>query len=99
MALLLAFSMSGLFAFAGLATDINLFWTVKRRMQTAADAAAVAAAISVRNSGSYTSAGRDVSSFNGFTDGSGGVTVAVNNPPTAGSRVADTDYTEGSASW
>jgi hypothetical protein len=88
-----------LLGFAGLAVDVGLLWTTKRQMQTAADAAAIAGAIASRNAQSqpglnYQAAAKDLSSFNGFTDGQQGVTVAVNNPPVNGPRAADASFVE-----
>jgi hypothetical protein len=91
---LLALSITGLFAFAGLAVDASLFWTIKRHMQTATDAAAIAAATALRNGQNFTAAGADLSSFNGFTAGQNGVTVTINNPPASGAYAGDTAYVE-----
>ena len=93
-ALLMVLSMTVLCAMAGLAADIGYLWTTKRHMQTAADAAAIAAAVSLRNGGTYAAAGKDVSSLNGFTDAQAGVTVTVNNPPGSGSFSGNAAYTE-----
>jgi Flp pilus assembly protein TadG len=80
--------------FAGLAVDVGLLWSVKRHMQAATDAAAIAAATQLRNGGSYQSAARDVSGFNGFVHGTGSVTVTVNNPPLSGTYASDASYVE-----
>lgn len=66
----------------GLAIDMGHLRHVKRQMQTAADAAAVAAAGEI-DFGDFVVAGKKASSNNGFTDGTGGVTVVVNHPPAA----------------
>jgi Flp pilus assembly protein TadG len=65
-------------AFAGLAVDVGYFYTMRRRMQTAADAAAVAAANQFTN-GTSDQAAQDVATLDGFTNGQNGTTVAVND--------------------
>lgn len=78
---------------AALAVDVGDLWTTRRRMQSAADAAAMAGvdAISVGETGSsIADAARDASAQNGFTNGSttttstSPVSVAVYNPPQSG---------------
>ena len=64
----------------GLAIDVGYYRYVRRELQTAADAAALAGAMDL----SYldmTTAARAASSENGFTNGANGVTVTVYNPP------------------
>ena len=92
--LLVAVTIPMLLGFAGLAVDAGLLWTTKRHMQTATDAAAIAAATSFRNNGSYASAGSDLASLNGFTHGSNGVAVTVNSPPVKGAYASVTNYVE-----
>ena len=55
-------------------------YSTRRRMQTAADAAAVAGATALRDGESYTNAADDVASFNGFTNSQNNVTVTVSEP-------------------
>ncbi len=71
-----------LIGFAGLVIDLGNIYTTRRRMQTAADAAAIAAANTLQSSDSsdYSSAAQSVASVNGFTDSSNGVTVTVGSP-------------------
>lgn len=68
-----------LIGFAGLVIDLGNIYTTRRRMQTAADAAAIAAANTLQSSDSsdYSSAAQSVASVNGFTDSTNGVTVTV----------------------
>jgi len=63
-------------------------------MQTAADAASIAAATALRNGGSTTPAADNVAAINGFSGGSNGVTIAVNNPPSAGKYAGNSAYVE-----
>ena len=81
-------------AFVGLAVDLGQFWSVRRHMQTAADAAAVAGAAALRRSGSASAAAAAASSTNGFANGTNDVTVTVNNPPSAGVYAGNTGYVE-----
>ena len=53
-------------------------YSTRRRMQTAADAAAVAGATALRDGGGATA--DDVASFNGFTNSQNNVTVTVSEP-------------------
>lgn len=91
---LAALSMVVLMGFAGLAVDAGLFWATQRRMQTATDAAAIAGAIALRFGRDYTGAAKDLSSFNGYTDASNGVSIAVNNPPLIGRYAANQNFLE-----
>ena len=85
-----------LLGFAGLATDLGLLWNTRLRMQSAADAAALAGADSLLEGATdYTTPAKSASTQNGFTDGSGttgdsnNVTVTVANPPTTGAHTGD----------
>lgn len=82
-----------LFGMAALAVDVGNLWTTRRKMQSAADAAAMAGvdAITVGQSGSaVVAAAQYGAQQNGFQDGSTSTTssstvsVAVHNPPTSG---------------
>jgi hypothetical protein len=75
-----------LMAFLGLAIDAGYLEWVKTRLQTAADAAAVGGAQEIRANGTanVVAAARADAALNGFTHGSNGVTVTVNNPPGGG---------------
>jgi hypothetical protein len=67
-----------------LATDVGIFFHVKREMQIAADSAAIAGA--AEETYSNTTGGADTdATLNGFTNGVNGVTVTVNKPPKSGS--------------
>lgn len=92
--LLVAITLPVLIGFAGLAVDVGILWTTKRELQTATDAAAVAAATALRNGQSCQLAANDLSSLNGFTDGTEGVTVTANHPPSIGRYAGDSDYVE-----
>lgn len=83
--ILTVLSMVLLTGFAGLAIDVSLASHVKRQLQTAADAAAVAAAIDYhRGDSDPQQAAKNATAANGITDGSNGASVTVNCPPTSG---------------
>ena len=87
---------------ASLAIDVGFLWGTKERMQTAADAAAIAAsdALLGGGSGNVTTAGRASTAQNGFTNGVGTtgntnlVGVTVNQPPTSGAFTANSQAIE-----
>ena len=83
-------------AFAGLALDASYMYFHKRTMQTAADAGAYGGALELLrgNDGEATTAARNDTALNGFTDGSDGVTVTVNVPPLTGSKAGDDNFVE-----
>ena len=80
---LMTLSFMGMLGFAGLATEVGLWYVKKRSMQSAADSAAFSAAIA-RSTGLFQTEAQSVAGTYGFVDGSGGTTVTVNNPPTSG---------------
>jgi Flp pilus assembly protein TadG len=67
-------------AVVGLAIDMGYLRYTKRRLQTAADSAAIAGA-SELNNGNYRTAALNDSKSNGFENGVNGVTVTPHNPP------------------
>ena len=69
-----------LLGFTALAVDLGLLYSTRRRMQTAADAGAIAGATALRDGQDYTKAADDVTSFNGFTNSQNNVTVTVSEP-------------------
>lgn len=64
----------------GLAIDMGFLRYTKRRLQTAADSAAVAGASELKD-GNYQEAALNDSKSNGFEDGVNGVTVTTSHPP------------------
>ncbi len=87
-------SMVMLLGFTALAVDMGYLYSTRRRMQTAADAAAVAGATALRDGESYTSAADDVASFNGFTNSQNNVTVTVSEPTLPSPYPSDVTYVE-----
>jgi Flp pilus assembly protein TadG len=95
--ILTAVCMTVLLGFTALAVDVGMLFRAKRNLQTAADAAATAGALDYLYNGSSTSAqtaGKAASAQNGFTDGTGGVAVAINLPPASGPNTSGTGYVE-----
>ena len=80
-----ALMMVGIVGVTGLAVDVGYLQYEKRRIQDAADAAAMGALREMElGQTDLTAAGKNDSSLNGFKDGQSGTTVTINNPPTAG---------------
>ncbi|MGB0034296.1 MAG: pilus assembly protein TadG-related protein [Candidatus Acidiferrales bacterium] len=88
-----AFALIFLLGFIGLGIDVGYLRNLKRQMQTAADAAAMAGAAELSYS-DVTAAAKADSASNGFTDGVNAVTVTVNNPPLSGQHIGDSKYVE-----
>jgi hypothetical protein len=87
--------MTCLLGFAAIATDVGLMFRQKRLLQIAADSAAIAGALEIHfGTASVTSAAQAAAAQNGFTNGSGGVTVAVNNPPSLGLHAPNANAVE-----
>src|SRR5436309_3652892 len=78
---LTAIGLIALCAVAGLAGDIGYFFDYRRRMQTAADAAALAGAVQLRRDNKIASAAQAAAATDGFTNSTD---VAVHNPPLNG---------------
>jgi Flp pilus assembly protein TadG len=76
-----AISLLVLTGVVGLAIDVGYMRYTKRRLQTAADSAAVAGASELKV-GNYKTAAYNDSKSNGFENGVNGVTVTPTNPPT-----------------
>jgi hypothetical protein len=79
----------------GLAVDVGMLYHHKRRMQTAADAAAMAGASEMMRNrlAQIVPSGRAGSTTNGFLHG-GSTTVNVYHPPTTGFYVGNVRYVE-----
>jgi Putative Flp pilus-assembly TadE/G-like len=88
-----AFGMIIIGAILGLAIDMGYMRFLKRRIQTAADSAAIAGAAEIEY-GDFQAAAWADSASNGFTNGSSGVTVTVNNPPQSGPNQGNPNYVE-----
>jgi len=96
-AVLVGLCLSAMLGGAGLAVDVGLWYADRREAQGAADAAAYTAAVDYTNGASpsvtfSTASARAVAAQYGFTNGTNGVTVAVNSPPASGSYTATSYY-------
>lgn len=69
-------------------------YRTKRQMQGAADAAALAGAVTRMNGGAVDAAALYEAQRNGFQNGVGGVTVTVHSPPVSGTATTDTNAVE-----
>lgn len=100
MLIMLAVSMAVLLGFAALATDIGVILHEKRLAQSAADSAAIAAALATTNGNDATAAGLADAKLNGFTDqatdSSGNVitSVVISPKPVDGAFTGQTGYVE-----
>jgi len=86
---LIAICLAALMGFGGMAVDAGYWRYTQREQQSATDAAALGGAQQLIYSGcpnpiAAKTAGQKDASNNGFTDGTNGVTVTVNNPPSSG---------------
>ena len=95
---LAAFSLIALCALVGLAADTGYFFDYKRKMQTAADAAALAGAEQLRRGGNgngqIVNAADAAASSNGFTNQVNGTGIQVHIPPLSGYYTSDGSYVE-----
>ena len=79
-----------LFLFCGLALDVGIVQLRKLQIQHAADAAALGALIErARGNSDWVTAGDADAALNGFTNGTNGVSIAIQSPPTSGSYSGD----------
>lgn len=96
-AILTALSMTVLMGFAGMAVDVGLWYADKRIAQGAADSAAFSGAVDYQLNASTTDAtgvADAVTRSYGLINGAGGVTVAVNIPPTSGTHTSTSGAVE-----
>ncbi len=94
---LTALCMTAMLGFLALSVDVGMLFRSKRCLQNAADAAAIAAAQDYMWSQLATSArtaGKSASSANGYADGTKGVTVTINVPPTSGPNSGASGFAE-----
>jgi hypothetical protein len=85
-----------LIGFAGLATDVGLWLYAHQTMQAASDSGAVSAATAytVSNASNLTVQASAVTSYYGFVNGTDGVTVTANRPPTSGAYQGSSNAVE-----
>ena len=90
---LICISVVALLALVAVVADFSFMQHQRNMMQTAADSAAMAGAEELKY-GDVTAAGKADAASNGYTDGHGGISVAINNPPSAGPNAANAAYVE-----
>jgi len=81
----------------GLGIDMGYLRYMKRQMQTAADAAAIAAAGEI-DFGDWNNAGLKAASKNNFTNGTNGVTVTIVSPPSTGPHAGSKYFADATVS-
>src|SRR5439155_26549424 len=92
---LTAVMMTVFFGVMGLAIEVAAIYSVKRKMQTAADAGAKTGAIEIWNStGNWETEARRDATANGYTNGVDGATVTVNKPPSSGPHSGNNNFVE-----
>src|ERR1019366_5870972 len=83
----IALALVVLMLMAGLGVDVGFLRYQKQQMQKAADAGAIAGAANLVYAGfgspTITTAAKNDTAANGFTDTVNGITVTVNNPPSS----------------
>ena len=96
MTVLVALILAVLLACASLASDFGLFQNDRRKMQIAADSAAMAGEqeINAGNADEAVTAAKYDAALNGYTDGLSQITVTVNNPPINGPHSGDSNAVE-----
>ena len=96
-AIIVAILIIPLLVFMAVAIDLGVLRYEKRKMQTVADAAAIAGALELPY-GDVTTGATNAASNNGFTTGSNGATLTVSNPPADGPHAGRSDCAEAIAS-
>ncbi len=91
--LLVCVAIFALMGMIAVVADFSFMQHQRNMMQTAADSAAMAGAEEL-NYGDLVAAGKADAATNGYTDGAGSVTVAINNPPSTGPNAGNAAYVE-----
>ena len=95
--LLICVAIFALMGMIAVVADFSFMQHQRNMMQTAADSAAMAGAEEL-NYGDLVAAGKADAATNGYADGAGSVTVAINNPPGTGPNAGNTAYVEATIS-
>jgi hypothetical protein len=90
---LICVSLVAIMGMIAIVTDFSFLQDQRNMMQTAADSAAMAGSEEL-NYGDQVAAGQADAASNGYTTGTGSVTVAINSPPTMGPNVSNAAYVE-----
>jgi Putative Flp pilus-assembly TadE/G-like len=90
---LVCVSLIAIVGMIAIVTDFSFMQHQRNMMQTAADSAAMAGSEEL-SYGDQVAAGKADAASNGYTNGAGSVTVAINNPPSTGPNSANSAYVE-----
>jgi Putative Flp pilus-assembly TadE/G-like len=90
---LICVSIVAMMGMIGVVADFSFMQHQRNMMQTAADSAAMAGSEEL-SYGDEVTAGKTDAAANGYTDGTGSVTVTMNNPPSTGPNAGNSDYVE-----
>src|SRR5690349_15734500 len=93
-AVVTALGATAIIGITGLAIDVASWEVNLRKMQGAADQAALAALTVANAGGDQTKEAKAVTANDGFVHGQGNVTVTVNQPPSQGSHSANSSALE-----
>ncbi len=95
-AIQMAIMMTVLIGMAGLGTEVPYMMYKHRQMQTAADSAALGAAVALTQGypANIATEADGIAAALGFTNGSSNVTVTVNNPPKSGNYTSNSSAVE-----
>ncbi len=90
---LICVSIVAMMGMIGVVADFSFMQHQRNMMQTAADSAAMAGSEELAY-GDQVTAGKADAASNGYTDGTGSVTVTMNNPPSTGPYAGNSGYVE-----
>jgi hypothetical protein len=94
-AVIVGLSASMLVGFAGLGTEMGLWYFNHRNLQNAVDSAAMSAEAAIyQGGGNYVAEAKGTAARYGFVDGTNNVSVTVNRPPKSGDFVGNADDVE-----
>src|SRR5215469_4062876 len=94
-AMIIGLSATMLIGFAGIGTEMGLWYFTHRNLQNAADSAAMSAEAALFYAdGNYTSEAKTSAARYGFADGTNGVSVTINKPPQSGAYAGVSDAVE-----
>lgn len=89
---LIILAIVAIFGFAALAVDAGRIYSERRRSQSAADSAAMAAAFTATEGGDFVTKAFTIALTNGFDNNGTTNTVTVNHPPVSGPYAGEEEY-------
>ena len=87
-AIQVAVALPVLIGFTALGIEMTTLFVQQKRMQSAADAAVVAAGSTGLTTAQSLAAARAIAGANGFVNGTNGTVVTLNTPPTGGTNIS-----------